>query len=215
MNIQRYLKGFAASLVLVSALGIAATAQAGTVTGNLWHLSPDSATYVASPSLVPGTAPDVTFNSSSVLSFDAGFGPTVGAWLSSGGAFNVTENTAGTLASLISDGSNVGTVIDFKGTMRVTSGQTFTITHDDGIYLSINGIDMGFNPNPTPPETETETWGGASGCYPYELVYTENHGGYATLVGDLGSVPDGGTTVALLGMGFAGLAVLRNKFARN
>jgi hypothetical protein len=27
--------------------------------------------------------------------------------------------------------------------------------------------------------------------------------------------PDGGTTLALLGMGFAGLAVLRNKFARN
>lgn len=50
-----------------------------------------------------------------------GSSATVGTWLGNGAAFNISENTAGTLASLMDNGV-VGTMLEY-GDLHRTIGQ--------------------------------------------------------------------------------------------
>jgi hypothetical protein len=152
------------------------------VSGSLWHV-PEATSQNAIPANVPGTTPEVTFDVNSPLNF-SGTSTTVGTWLSSGSAFNITENTSGTLASLMDDG-NKGTLVEFQGFVTVANGQTFMVTHDDGLTLVIGGLDLGFSPGPTAPITTTITYTGPSGNFPFQLVYGECCGGPAVLQIDL------------------------------
>jgi hypothetical protein len=188
------------------------TAQANTITGDLWHV-PEATSQNAVPASVPGTLPDVTFQVNSPFNF-SGTSVTVGTWLGSSSAFNIVENTAGTLASLMDNGTN-GTLVDFTGFVTVTNGQTFTVTHDDGLTLIIGSTDLGFNPGPTAPTTTTATYTGPSGNFPFELVYGECCQGPAVLQVDLpftNAVPES-STILLLGAGLLGLAAWRWKHA--
>jgi hypothetical protein len=86
--------------------------------------------------------------------------------------FNIVENTPGTLASLMDNGTQ-GTLLNFTGSVTVTNGQMFTVTHDDGLTLIIGGTNLGFNPGPTAPIISTATYTGPSGTFPFQLVYAE------------------------------------------
>ena len=151
---------------------------------------------------------DVTFDVSSPLNF-FGTGVTVGPWLSNGSAFNVVENTAGTLLSAMDNGV-VGTLFQFTGFVTVSNGQTFTVTHDDGLTLIIGGLDLGFATGPTAPVISTETYTGPSGTLGFELVYAECCLGAAVLQVDLpfsnlpNDMPEAGS-LALIGMALAGI----------
>jgi hypothetical protein len=188
------------------------TAQANTITGNLWHVS-EATSQSAVPANVPVTSPDVTFDVNSPFNF-SGTNATVGTWLGSSSAFNIVENTAGTLASLMDNGTN-GTLVDFTGSVTVTNGQTFTVTHDDGLTLIIGGTNLGFNPGPTAPTTTTATYTGPSGTFSFQLVYGECCQGPAVLQVELpfiNAVPES-STILLLGAGLLGLAAWRWKQA--
>jgi hypothetical protein len=191
----------------------AGTAQANTISGNLWHVS-EATSQNAIPANVPATAPNVTFDVNSPINF-FGTSVSVGTWLSNGLAFNVVENTPGTLASLMDDGSgSQGTLLEFLGFVTVTNGQTFTVTHDDGLTLIIGGTDLGFDPGPTAPVVTIATYTGPSGTFPFQLVYGECCGGPAVLQVDLPlsntAVPEPGTWL-LLCSGLIGLAAWRWK----
>jgi hypothetical protein len=196
-------------VLALAILAFASSAQATPIiSGDLWHV-PEAVTLSAIPANVPVTPPDVTFDVNSPMNF-FGSNVTVGTWLSNGSAFNIVENTAGTLASLMDNGV-VGTLLNFTGFVTVTTGQQFTVTHDDGLSLIIGGLNLGFNPGPTAPITSVATYTGPSGNFPFQLVYTECCGGPAVLQVDLPftntPVPDPGSSLTLLGMGIAGLAL--------
>jgi len=193
------------------ALTLSSNALANVISGDLWRVS-EATSQNAILANVPGTTPDVTFDVNSPLNFNA-TSATIGAWLATGGAFNLVENTAGALAALMDNGVQ-GTLLSFTGFVTVTNGQTFTVTHDDGLTLIIGGVDLGFNPGPTAPVTSIVPYTGPSGNFPFQLVYGECCGGPAVLQVDLPfsstPAPEPGT-LALLGLGLAGAVFVRRR----
>jgi len=193
-------KPICAAALLIAATGVQAQNVA---VGNLWHV-PEATSQNAIPANVPLTTPDVIFSVNSPFNFNA-TGATVQTWLNSSSAFNIIENTPGTLASLMDSGTQ-GTLLSFTGTVSVTHNQTFTVTHDDGLTLIIGGLDLGFNPGPTAPTTTTITYTGATGNFPFQLVYGECCGGPAVLQISLplNAIPEPETYAMMV----AGLAAL-------
>ena len=197
----------------LAALSLAPAAQAAAISGSYWHV-PEAVSQNAVPANVPVTAPDVAFDVNSPFNF-SGTSTTVGNWLASSAAYNIAENTPGTLTSLLDNGTQ-GSILKFTGFVTVTSGQTFTVTHDDGLTLKIGATDLGFNPGPTSPTVSTATYSGPSGNYPFELVYGECCGGPAVLQIDLPfsnvpTVPDSGSTLAMLGLAIGRMAAVRRR----
>ncbi len=124
-------------------------AHADTITGSIWENQP-SAAADATPANVPGTTPDVTFSVNSPMDFDsrtAANGYTIGGFLATGGATILTG--AGEAGNTMNN-----TIFDFKGMVTVTNGQTFTVTHDDGLTLTINGNSVIDVPGPTAPDVD-------------------------------------------------------------
>ena len=208
MKLLKRISRLAVGVLLLNFFG---AAYANVISGNLWHVS-EATSQNAIPANVPVTTPNVTFDVNSPMNF-FGTNVSVGTWLGNGFAFNIVENTAGTLSSLM-DNFVQGTLVEFTGFVTVTNGQMFTVTHDDGLTLIIGGVDLGFNPGPTAPITSTETYTGPSGNFAFQLVYAECCGGPAVLQVDLpfSNVPaPEPTTLALLGLGLAGLGFARKR----
>ncbi|MGE5522388.1 MAG: PEP-CTERM sorting domain-containing protein [Rhodospirillaceae bacterium] len=205
------------ALVVGAGMLIGAAAQAQVVSGSLWHV-PELVAQNAIPANVPSTTPNLTFSVNSPLNFN---GTTVQTFLSSGGAFNIVENVPGTLASPM-DNLVAGTIIQFLGTVTVTTGQTFTVAHDDGLTLIIGGTNLNFSPGPTAPITSVATYTGPSGNLPFQLVYGECCAGSAVLAVNLPfsspgvvspAIPEPGT-ISMLGLGLvAGMGYLRRRKA--
>jgi hypothetical protein len=189
---------------IVAILSSGGDAMAATTSGSLWHVS-ESTSQSATLANVPGTTPDVTFDVNSPLNFDA-TSASVQTWLNSGSAFNIHENTTGTLASLM-DNFSKGTLVDFKGSITVATGEDFTVRHDDGLTLIIDGINLGFSVGPTSPTVTTKTYSGPSGTFPFELVYGECCGGPAVLQVEV-TIPETSSTLMLLLLSVGILAVL-------
>jgi len=195
--------------LLVSAVCFCATsAQASTISGRLWAV-PDAIAGNAVPANVPVVAPNVTFDVDAPLNFTVP--GTVQQFLLSGGAFNIVPQTAGDLTRLLSNGV-ISTLIEFTGFVTVTTGQQFTVTHDDGLTLIIGATNLGFGPGPTAPIQSLATYNGPSGTFPFQLVYGECCAGAAVLqIGlPLQATPNGSTvpepaTLALFGTGALGL----------
>jgi hypothetical protein len=201
-----------AALLLAAASGVQAQNIA---VGNLWHV-PEATSQNAIPGNVPAAPADVIFSVNSPFNF-SGTSVSVGTWLGSSGAFNIVENTPGTLASKMDDGTNTqGTLVSFTGTVSVTNGQVFTVTHDDGLTLIIGGLDLGFNPGPTAPVTTPITYTGPTGTFPFQLVYGECCGGPAVLQIDLplNAVPEPETYALMVaGLGALGWVSRRRRRA--
>jgi hypothetical protein len=207
---KRLLRLCIGAVLVAAAFG----AQAANVAvGKLWHV-PEATSQNAIPANVPGTTPDVIFSVNAPFNF-SGTNVSVGTWLASSGAFGIAENTPGTLASLMDNGTS-GTLLDFTGMVTVTNGMTFTVTHDDGLTLIIGGLNLGFDPGPTAPSTSTATYTGPSGTFAFELVYGECCGGPAVLQVDLpftASVPEP-ESYALMMAGLAALGFVSRRRRR-
>jgi hypothetical protein len=123
----------------------------------------------------------------------------VGEFISSGG---------GTLLTGDGPHSLLDTLWEFTGSVTVTTGETFTAGHDDGLTLTIGGLAVIDVPGPTSFATTTETYTGPSGTLPFQLVYGECCGAPADLAISLPLVTPGTpepATWAMMALGFAGL----------
>ena len=175
------MKGLFLSTVLLG-VACAGLAHANTITGSLYRVT-EATSQDAIPGNVPAGTADVTFSVNSPFNFSA-TDATINAWLASSGAFDIVENTPGTLSSRMDNGTT-GTLVNFVGNVSVANGQQFTVTHDDGLTLIIGALDLGFNPGPTAPVTTTATYTGPTGNFPFQLVYGECCEGPAVLQVDL------------------------------
>ncbi len=144
--------------------------------GNLWRVT-DYRAHCAFPECVPQRSPDVTFNVNGTgipLNFDnayPGSSLKVVDWLTH--SPNRAVNVVGLPDILNSDMSvwhEYGSIIVFTGSVTVYTGEQFTISHDDYVYLQIGGTDtmLAFSAG-----IDQVTYDGPSGTYPYQLTYTE------------------------------------------
>jgi PEP-CTERM motif len=94
------------------------------------------------------------------------------------------------------------------GTAGFTSGESFTVIHDDGVQLYVNGVNVLSDGGPTAPVTTAYTYTGPTGNFGFEFIYTECCGGTADFITSLApptsATPEPGTFV-LLGSGLLGL----------
>src|SRR5256712_11089266 len=174
--------------VVAAAVLLASTAAHAVVLGSAYFV-PEAEAQNAVIGFAHG-APNATFTAPTPLSFTNAGGSTLGAFLASGGAFGITA-TAADLARVLDNGTS-GTMFDFTGTVTVTTSQTFTVTHDDGLQLQVGALLVINQPGPTGPVTQTFMYTGPSGNLPFELVYGECCGGAAVLYISLPLLPDPG-----------------------
>jgi hypothetical protein len=192
--------------VVAAAVLLASTAAHAVVSGKAYFV-PEAESQNAVIGFAHG-APNATFTAPTPLNFSSAGGFTLGAFLASGGATGVT-GTAADLARNLDIGTS-GTIIEFTGTVTVTTGQTFTVTHDDGLQLQVGALLVIDQPGPTSPVTQTFTYTGPSGNLSFDLVFGECCGAPSVLnislplvtpvVAEPGSF-------ALLGCGLVGLGV--------
>ena len=183
------------SLVMASLLALGSGQAMATVTGSIWVGDPTGASD-ATPGNVPLTPPDVTFTAPTPLDFASGPLYTIGEFLSSGGATVLTNDVP------LSDTLD-NSIINFAGMVTVTNLESFTVGHDDGLTLVIDGTTVVNAPLPTSLVTTAYTWGGASGTYAFQLVYGECCGPPADLQVSLplsAKVPEP-ATLSLFGLG--------------
>lgn len=160
-------------LGLAGLLALTVTAaHASTITGSVYT----TAAYPAplSPSQTP---PGTNLGSFTVNQIDFLGGPldnspsyTVGGFLNSNGS--MATLTPGLAGMNLNDKE-----IQFLGSVYLTAGTKYTITHDDGIFLYLDGsstptISAG---NPTSAENSTFTVG-STALYSFDLLYAEVNG---------------------------------------
>jgi hypothetical protein len=134
---------------------------------------------------------------------------TIGSFLTSGG--NTVTNKSAGFAGIAGDTLN-NTIFEFSGTTFLAAG-TYDVTHDDGVYLFLNGSNTNALPSdsgfPTASDTESFTIA-TSGNYSFLIEYTEVNGAPAVLNAPFAAVPASATpepsSIALLGTGLLAAA---------
>ena len=170
-------------VLVISALALVASievAQAASITfsGSIWENQPGGAATDASPAAVPTTTPDVTFTTTvtyttiPVINFSAGV-YTIGGFLFS----NPSNNSITTIDTGSSQLNNTlaNTIFNFTGTVSLTAGQTYVTGSDDGMTLIINGAPVISSPGEQGFSLKQYIWNGATGTFPFQMVYAENN----------------------------------------
>jgi hypothetical protein len=114
------------------------------------------------------------------------------------------------------------TEIEVTGIATFTAGQTYSVTHDDGIIMDVNGLTGPVMSAVGPNSSEVTSWtptvaqlGGTSLTQNFTIWYVESSGNPAVLTSNIVTVgtPEPGTITALLVMlaGVAGLAAIMKK----
>ena len=166
------------------------------VKSNLTGLTP-IATFTVPSTACSGGA--LCFNDQSEAANPNG---TLGGFLGTGGATNINYENGGSPATALSNGASdtstdpppSGVLFDLTGTTTLTAGVTYSVTHDDGMTLYIDGTSFLSSPGPTSSVPTSGKWMGTTGTHSFEIVYGECCGLAAVLGTSIPVVP----TVAVL-----------------
>jgi hypothetical protein len=161
-------KTIASALGLIAFAGFAGVAHAAAINITVWENQPNSST-----TLVPTGAATVTGTVNNPVNMTAA-NPnfTIGNFCTSGGA-----TCLGPIGDTLTD-----TIWRFDGTANFAMNQQFSITHDDGVILTINGFTVINSPLATAETTTTGTYLGPTGAdLAFRVMYGECCGSPAVL----------------------------------
>jgi hypothetical protein len=157
----------AALLVSLLTFGMATLAHAD-ITGVAYSVPSGTANNVPTPGNVPGAGATeiATFDASQIM-FSGDTNYSLGGFLNSfGAASNITYLNGASATSTLSD-----VLFEFTGSAVFTNGQTFTVFHDDGVQLFVNGVSELSAPNTTSPVNTPFTYTGPTGTFNFDFVY--------------------------------------------
>jgi len=220
------------ALCLVAALSISSSAWADavsivSVTGQVWRVSGNmvyAPTGAAPPAAPLNIIDDLgTFTANKIDFWTPGpqaGSATLRTFLTNGGA-NVGGVDAYALDDVMSNcftGSNpcplspaaYTTIIRIDGVATFVGGTTYSLAHDDGAVMWVNGTRVINSGAPTESIDSLYT-PGATVSAPFTIYYSGTNGNPEELRLE-GQVPDGGVTLMLLGGALVGLETLRRKF---
>lgn len=191
--------------LLGTAAAVALSSAAQAVTVQVWTNQPTSVSQNATIAQAAGLgAPDLTATVGGINFTDAP-------------SFNSDTTTVGEFLGnpALSSATLDNAYFLFTGQIFLNAGANlFTITHDDGLQLSIDGgVGMVVNqPGPTSPvATNFTATAPATGTYNFTLSYGECCGGPAELSWLFNGAPVGGvpepSTWAMMLIGFAGIGI--------
>jgi hypothetical protein len=166
----RFLMKIRATLcVSLLAFGMTALAYADGITGVAYSVPSGTANDVPPPGPgVPGLdATEIATFTASQIKFSGDTNYSLGGFLNSfGAASNITYLNG---ASASTDFTDV--LMEFTGTAVFTTGQMFTVYHDDGVQLYVDGSSELSQPNTTSPVDTPFTYNGPSGTFSFDFVY--------------------------------------------
>lgn len=218
MKAIRFISPFAC-MALMLAAGTAAHATA--ISATVWE---GQSGDVPTLSGVPTSGAAATFNATSLdfcVQSPACTVPGSGAYTLAG--FLSSNNNASGVSNVVYKSGHAGTdtldntLFEFTGTAQFTNGETYSLGHDDGARLYVNGVQVYSDPGPTSFVNTPYTYTGATGNYSFNFLYGEVAGAPAVfetdLSGPLTSTPEPSSFI-LLGSGLlAAAGVIRRRLA--
>jgi len=186
-------------------------------------------TLAPNPILFPTAGLDATFTSTSVNFMNGPGSGTLRNFITSDAGATIGTCTTATVGAVtyncntdvISTGTQgtqtattYGQIIELMGTETFVGGTTYSITHDDGIVVSLDGTVVINSGAPTASPT-TNTFTTTSGTHAIVIEYAECCGNPAILTSNLpANVPEPGNLVLVMGTLLTGVGLLfrRKKF---
>jgi hypothetical protein len=102
------------------------------------------------------------------------------------------------------------TLIELTGTTILTNGTTYSISHDDGVVMNVNGSPFITAPGPVSVETSSAVWTGSPGTQTVEIGYMGTNGNPEVFQVSAVAAPEPNSVSLLVAMlagvaGFVGL----------